>query len=169
MTTPTTQRSEKMSTLGELYEKLKEAEFDVSRAKAKLATNEQRFRMGFGADRSVLFSDNLRLECAITEVARTERIIASFKHKKADAKADGIKAARSPEAIELAKIKLEERRIIESGAIAAREAKAERQRVAFELRGEIQKLIIEKMRNIVGEDAFLEICKQANDESETVK
>ena len=77
-----------MSTLDKLYEKLKEAEFDVSRAKARLATNEQRFRMGLGADRSVLFSDNLRLECAITEVARTERIIASFKHKKADAKAD---------------------------------------------------------------------------------
>ena len=154
-----------MSALGELYEKLKEAEFDVSRAKAKLATNEQRFRMGFGADRSVLFSDNLRLECAITEVARTERIIASFKHKKADAKADGIKAARSPEAIELAKIKLEDRRIIESGAIAAREAKAERQRVAFELRGERQKLIIERLRAVVGESAFISICQDVASET----
>lgn len=153
-----------MSILDELHKKLEDAIFDVSRAKAAVDTNEQRFRMGVDIPSSALFRDNLRLEYTLSVVKKIEKAIASVKHKKQLTKANAKKPALSEDNfIELERLKLEGRKIIDESARLERLAKAERHRASLESRYKKQELLIAKMRHIVGEDTFRDICEEVNE------
>ena len=134
-----------------LQAELSEAEFEVSRALALIDTHAQQRSYGVAIDRNHIFQDNLRLRCAEHNVSKiTDQII----------NPTGRNNATGPmtheQHLEIKRIKLE---VLQLKDCKERE-KTNRHKISMDLNLQKQYRIVEKLRKIVGEEAYAKICAE---------
>ena len=151
-----------MKTVEELQVKLSGAEFEVSRALAMIDTHKQQFCMGEDLQRGMLFRDNLRLHCAQLELSKIKKAIRKIEivDPKATQKHAKNKEPTPEQAIQLRQLKLDAQALYNQDASLARLAKIELAKINVKHQDAREKMLVQKMRDIVGEETFLRICAE---------
>jgi hypothetical protein len=144
-------REKVMKTIEELQVELIAAEFEVSRALALIDTHAQQRSYGVVIDRNHIFQDNLRLRCAEHNVSKITGHIKSRQCNQAP-----VGPMTQDQHLEIKRIKLEVLRLKD----CTEREKTNRHKISMDLNLQKQYRIVEKLREIVGEEAYAKICAE---------
>jgi hypothetical protein len=151
-----------MKTIEDLQAELSEAEFEVSRSLAMIDTHKQQFCMGEDLHRGMLFRDNLRLHCAQSALSKIEKAIRKIETQPLAAVPKRQKHVEpTPEqTIELKQLKLDAQKLHYQNEQSSRQAKI----AIVELSNTRERVLVQKMREIIGEETFTKICAELSAE-----